>query len=452
MATLGLSKVFILDKYFTELQKFWETEKKLQAYTWLRALGLCVGYMTSQCCRNSPQAARQQKARSTCPSLYFSFFNRSDPRWLSGRNWFNSRMGHPRIFTCRNRAGRCRRWPAGFLWDLSFTPLFHSDADPYASQSPSSVLKTALLRTAQISSLFSTFNRSSSCHWLDTVAHTQTEVQAEWLQLYTHGDRVYTHGARVYTHGDRVYTHGARVYTHGARVYTHGDRVYTHGARVYTHGDRVYTHGDRVYTHGDRVYTHGDRVYTHGARVYTHGDRVYTHGARVYTHGDRVYTHGTRVYTHGDRVIRTAPEGNAWLQRGIGQVWEPVAQPLTKEQSLARRGDTALEASGRLALIAPALTASNARIDQVGDGYKLCRGGRVVRAFVSHRSEWCSIPSGVAPTFSLVANRAGRCRWSGVFSGGSCFPRSSIPTSLIPHGFSRLRCQYTPKPSHSPRV
>lgn len=29
MATLGLSKVFILDKYFTELQKYWETEKKL---------------------------------------------------------------------------------------------------------------------------------------------------------------------------------------------------------------------------------------------------------------------------------------------------------------------------------------------------------------------------------------------------------------------------------------
>jgi len=27
---LGISKVFILDKYFTELQKFWDTEKKLQ--------------------------------------------------------------------------------------------------------------------------------------------------------------------------------------------------------------------------------------------------------------------------------------------------------------------------------------------------------------------------------------------------------------------------------------
>ncbi len=30
MASIGFSKVFILDKYFSELQKFWETEKKLQ--------------------------------------------------------------------------------------------------------------------------------------------------------------------------------------------------------------------------------------------------------------------------------------------------------------------------------------------------------------------------------------------------------------------------------------
>lgn len=30
MASVGHSKVFILDKYFTELQKFWETEIKLQ--------------------------------------------------------------------------------------------------------------------------------------------------------------------------------------------------------------------------------------------------------------------------------------------------------------------------------------------------------------------------------------------------------------------------------------
>ena len=34
MATsLGYSKVFILDKYFSELQKFWETEKRLQGTT-----------------------------------------------------------------------------------------------------------------------------------------------------------------------------------------------------------------------------------------------------------------------------------------------------------------------------------------------------------------------------------------------------------------------------------
>lgn len=31
MATApGLSKVFIIDKYFTELQKYWETEKKMK--------------------------------------------------------------------------------------------------------------------------------------------------------------------------------------------------------------------------------------------------------------------------------------------------------------------------------------------------------------------------------------------------------------------------------------
>ena len=31
--TLGISKVFILDKYFNELQKFWDTEKRLQGKT-----------------------------------------------------------------------------------------------------------------------------------------------------------------------------------------------------------------------------------------------------------------------------------------------------------------------------------------------------------------------------------------------------------------------------------
>eukprot|EP00096_Caligus_rogercresseyi_P005563 TRINITY_DN21378_c0_g1_i1.p1 TRINITY_DN21378_c0_g1~~TRINITY_DN21378_c0_g1_i1.p1 ORF type:complete len:228 (+),score=41.18 TRINITY_DN21378_c0_g1_i1:113-796(+) len=31
--TLGMSKVFILDKYFSELQKFWDTEKRLQDAT-----------------------------------------------------------------------------------------------------------------------------------------------------------------------------------------------------------------------------------------------------------------------------------------------------------------------------------------------------------------------------------------------------------------------------------
>ena len=33
--TGGMSKVFMLDKYFSELQKFWATEKRLQGnYNW----------------------------------------------------------------------------------------------------------------------------------------------------------------------------------------------------------------------------------------------------------------------------------------------------------------------------------------------------------------------------------------------------------------------------------
>ena len=31
--SVGMSKVFMLDKYFSELQKFWDTEKRLQGGT-----------------------------------------------------------------------------------------------------------------------------------------------------------------------------------------------------------------------------------------------------------------------------------------------------------------------------------------------------------------------------------------------------------------------------------
>ncbi|KAJ8890373.1 hypothetical protein PR048_009881 [Dryococelus australis] len=51
----------------------------------------------------------------------------------------------PQIFACGNCAGRCR-WSAGFLGDLPFTPPFNSDAAPHTAQSPSSALKSSLLR------------------------------------------------------------------------------------------------------------------------------------------------------------------------------------------------------------------------------------------------------------------------------------------------------------------
>ncbi|KAJ8867719.1 hypothetical protein PR048_031522 [Dryococelus australis] len=65
-----------------------------------------------------------------------------------------SPAGSLRIFACGNRAGRCR-WSADFLEDLTFPPPFHSGAAPYSLQSPSSALKTSMLRAVQISSLSS---------------------------------------------------------------------------------------------------------------------------------------------------------------------------------------------------------------------------------------------------------------------------------------------------------
>ncbi|KAJ8885935.1 hypothetical protein PR048_012141 [Dryococelus australis] len=57
-----------------------------------------------------------------------------------------------RIFACGNRAGRCH-WLAGFLGDLPPPPPLHSGAAPYSPQSPSSALKTSMLRAVQISLL-----------------------------------------------------------------------------------------------------------------------------------------------------------------------------------------------------------------------------------------------------------------------------------------------------------
>ncbi|KAJ8878251.1 hypothetical protein PR048_018828, partial [Dryococelus australis] len=79
-------------------------------------------------------------------SAHFIVNARLPPRRIG----FNPRPGH-RIFASGNRAGRCR-WSTGFLGDLPFPPRLHYDADSYSLQSPSSALKTSLLRAAQITS------------------------------------------------------------------------------------------------------------------------------------------------------------------------------------------------------------------------------------------------------------------------------------------------------------
>ncbi|KAJ8873589.1 hypothetical protein PR048_024407 [Dryococelus australis] len=80
---------------------------------------------------------------------------RLGPRWLRGyptrlpprRSGFNPRPGHSGFSHVGIVPGRC------FLGDLPFRPPSHSGAAPYSPQSPSSALKTSMLRAVQISSL-----------------------------------------------------------------------------------------------------------------------------------------------------------------------------------------------------------------------------------------------------------------------------------------------------------
>ncbi|KAJ8882394.1 hypothetical protein PR048_014202 [Dryococelus australis] len=79
---------------------------------------------------------------------------------------------------------------AGFLGDLSFPPPLHSGAAPYSPQTPSSALKTPLLRVAEISSLtHSWFDsermkklRIDYTHVSVPLANTYTELQTHYVE------------------------------------------------------------------------------------------------------------------------------------------------------------------------------------------------------------------------------------------------------------------------------
>ena len=45
---MGTNKVFILDKYFSELQKFWDTEKRLQGNDLLFILPFSLDYILTK--------------------------------------------------------------------------------------------------------------------------------------------------------------------------------------------------------------------------------------------------------------------------------------------------------------------------------------------------------------------------------------------------------------------
>ncbi|KAJ8894528.1 hypothetical protein PR048_007185 [Dryococelus australis] len=88
--------------------------------------------------------------------------------------------------------GRCR-WSAGFIGDVPFPLRFHSGAAPYSPRSPSSALKTSLLRAAQISSLthprdpgmfLVTYALTSSIVRLDTHVRTSSgDPTGNWTRF-----------------------------------------------------------------------------------------------------------------------------------------------------------------------------------------------------------------------------------------------------------------------------
>ncbi|KAJ8869119.1 hypothetical protein PR048_030687, partial [Dryococelus australis] len=102
----------------------------------------CSRAATTQISPHPGAAVAERLARSPPPPLF-----------LPRRTGFNPRPGH-RILASGNRAGRYR-WSAGLLGDLPLPTPLHSGAAPYSLPSPSSALKTSVLRAAHISSLVS---------------------------------------------------------------------------------------------------------------------------------------------------------------------------------------------------------------------------------------------------------------------------------------------------------
>ncbi|KAJ8881427.1 hypothetical protein PR048_017908 [Dryococelus australis] len=80
-----------------------------------------------------------------------------------------------------NRAGRCR-WSECLLGDLPFPPPFHVAAASYSPPSPSSALKTSLLRAAKISS--PTHGSPCSCSLLPTGDDSCPEERSLPSRLY----------------------------------------------------------------------------------------------------------------------------------------------------------------------------------------------------------------------------------------------------------------------------
>ncbi|KAJ8881054.1 hypothetical protein PR048_017527, partial [Dryococelus australis] len=90
--------------------------------------------------------------KNICEYLCAFWGRGGDYSLSSRRNGFDFRRGRSRIFTCGKRTGQCH-WSVGFLGDLLFSHPFIMVLLHTCLISPSSALKTSMLRAAQISSI-----------------------------------------------------------------------------------------------------------------------------------------------------------------------------------------------------------------------------------------------------------------------------------------------------------
>ncbi|KAJ8878397.1 hypothetical protein PR048_018975 [Dryococelus australis] len=216
--------------------------------------------------------------------------------------------------TSRGAVGReCGRlWVRipGFLGDLPFIRPFI----PALSQSPSSALKTSLLRAAQISSL----THSVSCSWPWTVC-CRVAVFVVGGDVFVVGGDVFVVGVDVFVVGGDVFVVGVDVFVVGVDVFVVGVDVFVVGVDVFVVGVDVLVVGVDVFVVGVDVFVVGVDVFVVGVAVFVVGVDVLVVGVDVFVVGVDVFVVGVDVCEFWVNATSSDQLGEESWNRGRGR-------------------------------------------------------------------------------------------------------------------------------------